>query len=100
MLTINLTQTHAFAEAPYNFSPLTIGFFNFAVLIGAIIGLVTAGPLSDWISMQLTKRNNGIREPEMRLLTMVPYFVLMLVGNFVTAFGWEGEWGWKVPNDR
>lgn len=35
------------------------------------IGLVTAGPLSDWIAMRLTLRNGGIREPEMRLPTMV-----------------------------
>lgn len=95
-LTDNLLQTQAFAEPPYNYSPLTIGFFNFALLIGAIIGLVTAGPLSDWISMKLTKRNHGIREPEMRLPTMIPYFILMLIGNFVTAFGWHNGWSWKV----
>jgi len=95
-LTDNLLQSQAFAAPPYNYSPLTIGFFNFAVLIGAIIGLVTAGPLSDRISIKLTKRNNGIREPEMRLPTMVPYFILMLVGNFVTAFGWHNGWNWKV----
>ncbi|KAL2050607.1 hypothetical protein ABVK25_009115 [Lepraria finkii] len=87
-LTDNLLQSQAFAAPPYLFSPLKIGFFNFAVLVGAVIGSVTAGPLSDWISMKLTKRNNGIREPEMRLPTMIPYFILMLIGNFVTAFGW------------
>lgn len=97
-LTLNLTQTQAFAAPPYGFSPLTIGFFNFAILAGAIIGLVTAGPLSDWISMKLTKRNNGIREPEMRLATMIPYFVLMLIGNFITAFGWQDGWSWKVKS--
>lgn len=95
-LTDNLLQSQAFAAPPYNFSPLTIGFLNFAILVGAIIGLLTAGPLSDYISMVLTKRNGGIREPEMRLLTMVPYFVLMLIGNFVTAFGWQNQLNWKV----
>jgi hypothetical protein len=98
LLAINLTQTQAFAAPPYSFTPLTIGFFNFALLIGAIIGLVTAGPLSDWISMKLTTRNHGIREPEMRLPTMIPYFVLMLIGNFVTAFGWRDGISWKVKN--
>ena len=95
-LTDNLLQSQAFAAPPYLFSPLKIGFFNFAVLVGAVIGSVTAGPLSDWISMKLTKRNNGIREPEMRLPTMIPYFILMLIGNFVTAFGWENHSNWKV----
>ena len=96
VLTLNLTQSQAFAAPPYNFKPLTIGFFNFAILVGCIIGLVTAGPLSDWISMKLTKRNNGIREPEMRLLTMIPYVAIMLIGNFVVAFGWQQGWDWKV----
>ena len=95
-LTINLTQSQAFAAPPYEFKPLIIGFFNFAILVGAIIGLVTAGPLSDWISMKLTRRNNGVREPEMRLPTMIPYFILMLIGNFITAFGWRDGWSWRV----
>ena len=95
-LTLNLTQSQAFAAPPYKFTPLTIGFFNFAILIGGILGLVTAGPLSDWISMKLTKRNNGIREPEMRLLTMIPYIAIMIIGNFVVAFGWQQGWDWKV----
>jgi hypothetical protein len=64
-LTINLTQTQAFA--PRGFSSLQIGFMNFAILVGAFIGLATAGPLSDWVAARLTKRNGGIREPEMRL---------------------------------
>ena len=95
-LTINLTQSQAFAAPPYNFSPLTIGFFNFAILVGALIGLLTNGPLSDWISMKLTRRNKGIREPEMRLPTMIPYVLIMILGNFIVAFGWQNGLSWNV----
>ncbi len=95
-LTINLTQSEAFAAPPYKFSPKTIGFFNFASLTGAIIGLLTAGPLSDWVSMRLTRINRGIREPEMRLPTMIPYVLIMMLGNFVVAFGYQHHWDWKV----
>ena len=42
---------------------------NFAILAGALIGLATAGPLSDWVSARVTKRNRGITEPGMRLPT-------------------------------
>lgn len=69
-LTINLTQSQNFAAPPYNLDPQTIGFFNFAILIGALIGLATAGPFSDWVSARATKKNRGIREPEMRLPAM------------------------------
>lgn len=95
-LTLNLTQDQVFAAPPYNFTSTKIGFMNFAILIGQMIGLFTAGPLSDVIAAWLTKRNKGIREPEMRLLTMVPYVILMLIGNFVVAFGYEHSWDWKT----
>jgi hypothetical protein len=95
-LTLNLTQSQAFAAPPYNFTSTKIGFFNFAILIGAMIGLFTAGPLSDIIAAWLTKRNRGIREPEMRLLAMVPYVILMIIGNVVVAVGYERAWDWKV----
>ena len=99
-LTINLTQSEAFAAPPYKFSPTTIGFCNFASLIGALIGLLTAGPLSDWVSMRLTRMNRGIREPEMRLPTMIPYVLIMMVGNFVVAFGYQQHWDWKVSQTK
>jgi len=97
-LTLNLTQTQAFAAPPYNFNSQTIGFFNFAILIGAMIGLFTAGPLSDWIAAKLTQRNRGIREPEMRLLTMVPYVLIMVLGNVITACGYQYSWDWRVSD--
>lgn len=95
-LTLNLTQSQAFAAPPYNFSSKTIGFLNFATLVGAMIGLLTAGPLSDWVSMRATRRNKGIREPEMRLPSMIPYVLIMMLGNFIVAFGYQYAWNWKV----
>ncbi|KAL3464884.1 major facilitator superfamily domain-containing protein [Aspergillus heterothallicus] len=95
-LMVNLTQSQAFAAPPYNFSSQTIGFLNFATLIGALLGLLTNGPLSDWISMHATIKNRGIREPEMRLLAMVPYVLICILGNFIVAFGYEYKWDWKI----
>jgi MFS family permease len=95
-LTINLTQSQAFAAPPYNFSSQSIGFMNFAILIGAFIGLATAGPLSDWVSMRATKRNNGVREPEMRLPAMIPYVVIMYLGNIILSVGYEMKWPWEA----
>jgi hypothetical protein len=91
-LLLNLTQSQVFAAEPYNFSDTAVGMTNWATFVGALIGLGTAGPLSDWISMRATIKNNGIREPEMRLPTMIPYVVIMLLGNFVTAFGYQYGW--------
>ena len=122
-LTANLTQDQAFAAPPYNKGSQTIGtqallpprlwkgypgfnavhkltqklgFYNWAIFIGALIGLFTAGPLSDWISMRFTKKNGGIREPEMRLAAMIPYVIIMILGNVIVAVGYQDHWSWKV----
>ncbi len=43
-LVVNLSQTQAFAAPPYDYSSQTIGFFNFALFIGGLIGLFTMRP--------------------------------------------------------
>jgi hypothetical protein len=98
-LTLNLTQSQAFSAEPYNFSSTKIGFFNFAILIGGLIGLFTAGPLSDIVAARLTERNQGIREPEMRLLAMIPYVIIMIIRNVIVAIGYKRSWDWKVYSD-
>ena len=95
-LVLNLTQTQVFEAPPYNFSAQSIGFTNFAVFAGAIVGLFTAGPLSDWVAMRLTIRNNGIREPEMRLMALIPYTILLFLGSLIVALGYEYVWPWPV----
>ncbi|QVM05912.1 hypothetical protein D8B26_000619 [Coccidioides posadasii str. Silveira] len=95
-LTVNLTQSQNFAAPPYNFSAQAVGFTNWAILIGALIGLFTNGPLSDWVSMRATRKNRGIREPEMRLPAMIPYVVVVLVCNLVVALGYQYKWDWKA----
>jgi len=95
-LTLNLTQSQAFAGPPYNIKPLNIGFMNFAILVGALIGLVTAGPFSDWIAKRQTLKNKGIREPEMRLLAMIPYVLIMYLGNIIVSVGYQNHWHWAI----
>jgi hypothetical protein len=73
-----------------------LGFTNFAILVGALIGLATAGPLSDWVSARATKRNHGVREPEMRLPAMIPYVLIMYLGNIIVSVGYQKQWPWQV----
>lgn len=95
-LVVNLSQSQAFAAPPYNFSSQTIGLFNLAVLVGGLVGLFTCGPLSDWVAAYLTRKNNGVREPEMRLVAMIPYIIIMIIGSVVTAVGYDHHWPWQV----
>ncbi|KAI1336650.1 major facilitator superfamily domain-containing protein [Xylariaceae sp. FL0016] len=95
-LVVNLSQTQAFAAPPYNYSSQTIGLFNLAVLVGALIGLFTNGPWSDWIAARLTERNGGVREPEMRLPALIPYVLVMILGSVITAVGYDYHWPWPA----
>ena len=46
--------------------------------------------------MRTTRKNRGIREPEMRLPTIIPYLIINIIGNFVVAFGYQYHWHWAV----
>lgn len=56
----------AFEEA-YRFQPWQVGLCFFAAVVGSLLGLPAGGRLGDLCADYLTKRNGGVREPEMRL---------------------------------
>ena len=92
---INFGQSQLFSQPPYNFDVLHIGYTNFACFVGTLVGLATAGPLSDWIAHRSTQRNGGIREPEMRLPALVPFVLLAVIGQVISAVGAQKQWTWE-----
>jgi hypothetical protein len=65
---------------PYNLQPDTLAYIG---LPGSIVGLLSAcaaGFLSDWMIKFMARRNNGIYEPEYRLLMMIPAVFFSTVG--------------------
>lgn len=95
-LMINLIQSQALGAPPYNFSPANVGYTNLAFFVGVCISLLTAGPLSDWVSQRATIRNNGVREPEMRLPALLPFAVCTIIGSVVLSVGFQHGWPWEV----
>ena len=95
-LVLNVTQSEVFSAAPYHFSSQTIGFFNFALFIGACMGLALTGPLLKLVSMRATRRNGGVREPEMQLPTLLPFAIMSIVSSFIVGYGYQEKWDWKV----
>ncbi|BCS14720.1 hypothetical protein ALUC_61276S [Aspergillus luchuensis] len=92
----NLTESSVLGAPPYNFNASQVGYSNFAFLIGCIIGLVTAGPLSDWVAVKATERNKGVYEAEMRLLGLIPFAALLLLSVLVGAFAILDLWPWPI----
>jgi MFS family permease len=95
LLAVNILQSQSFAAPPYNMSPQSVGFANFALVVGGTIGLATVGPFSDWMAARLTKNNQGVREPEMRLWSLIPFLVFTIIGLVVVGAGWQLGWPWE-----
>jgi hypothetical protein len=66
-----------------------VGYSNFLFVVGGLIGLATAGPFSDWIAVRATERNDGIREAEMRLPALIPYFMFTVLGIVIGGIGYD-----------
>ncbi|RMZ39114.1 hypothetical protein AFCA_006454 [Aspergillus flavus] len=95
LLFFNLTESAVLAAPPYNFSG-AVGYSNFAFFVGGTIGLVTAGPFSDWVADKATRRNRGIREAEMRLPALIPFFITTAIGNVIGGVGYQRQWSWPI----
>lgn len=54
--------------------------------VGAIAGFAICGFLADWSAKVLTRWNNGVYEPEFRMLLVVPQLVLGGIGLYGFGF--------------
>lgn len=81
----------------YGFSTFHLGLLWIAVLIGSLLGIPISGYISDWIPAKLTSRNNGVREPEMRLPTLIVAMIVFPIGLLMYGFGIEYQTHWIVP---
>ncbi|PMD12447.1 MFS general substrate transporter [Hyaloscypha hepaticicola] len=56
--------------------------FGYSPLIGAALGTLFGGWSSDEVAKVLALRNNGVYEPEFRLLVIIPAFVTIVIRGF------------------
>lgn len=86
----------AFADT-YGFAAWQSGLCFVSAIIGCAFGIMLGGYLSDWVADVFTRRNNGIREPEMRLPAMM---ISVITGPLALAlYGCGIKWKmhWIVP---
>ncbi|KAJ9603626.1 hypothetical protein H2200_011812 [Cladophialophora chaetospira] len=84
------TISEILTEPPYNWSTTSTGLVFLAALVGNFVGWAT-GVLGDFVVLFLARRNNGVKEPEMRLWTLCLSFVYAAVGY--QLYGWGAEFG-------
>ena len=81
----------------YNFTPLQAGLVYISPFIGGVLGTAVAGKVSDIIVRYMSRRNDGVYEPEFRLVMAIPICIATCIG--LMGYGWSAQErdNWIVP---
>lgn len=97
LIVLSESVAHIYQANPYNFSPLATGLVYMSPFIGGILGTGVAGKLSDVMVQYMARKNQGIYEPEFRLIMALPVAITTAIG--LAGFGWSASLheSWIVP---
>ncbi|PLB44313.1 putative MFS transporter [Aspergillus steynii IBT 23096] len=80
-----------------SYTPLIQGLLFLGLLLGTVLSeILVSGRLSDALMRRLTRRNAGVRVPEMRLWMVYPAMVATGVGLVVWGVSVQRGWHWGV----
>jgi len=96
LVAISSNFAAAFSQV-YGFKSWQSGVSFVSGLIGTLFGILFGGWLSDWVADAFTRRNGGIREPEMRLPAITVALITAPLGLVLYGCGIEYQWHWIVP---
>jgi MFS family permease len=85
---------------PLWFNEVQTGYMYGGPVVGALLGFILAGVLSDPSARWLTKRNKGVYEPEFRLILVIPQMIFGCAGLYgfgITAAN-TVKYGWFWPD--
>ncbi|KAF2851449.1 MFS transporter-like protein [Plenodomus tracheiphilus IPT5] len=80
LLTISVLSVSIFSAPPYALGPAQVGLTNLPLLLVSLIGSPLSGWSADAIAKFMARRNNGIFEPEFRLVLMIPATIFATIG--------------------
>lgn len=81
----------------YGMEPYQVGLCFIAAMIGSLIGIPAGGHLGDMIADFFTKRNGGVRDPEMRLPGMVLCLITAPLSLILYGVGIQHNLHWICP---
>jgi len=84
-------------QQAYGMKPYETGLCFIAAIIGALVGIVCGGWVGDKTADYFTKRNNGIREPEMRLPAMMFSLISTPLSLILYGVGIQNKLHWMCP---
>ncbi|KUJ13364.1 MFS general substrate transporter [Mollisia scopiformis] len=80
---MSLVISQVFSAPPFNLDSAQTGYLYGGPIIGAVLGAIFCGSISDRIAEYMAKKNNGIYEPEFRLVLFAGMAVLSALGFFL-----------------
>ena len=89
-----------FLSPPLFFTEEQAGKMYTSALIGAIVGLVISGLFTEFTTNAMVRLNDGIYEPEFRILLTGPTLIVISIGLY--GFGYTAadtyRFGWLIPD--
>ncbi|KAL5115182.1 hypothetical protein ACEQ8H_006936 [Pleosporales sp. CAS-2024a] len=97
LIVLSESVAHIYEDTSYNFSPLQVGLVYISPFVGGVLGTAVAGKVSDLVVRYLARKNDGVYEPEFRLVMALP--ITLATGIGLMGFGWSAQErdNWIVP---
>ncbi|KAH6606640.1 mfs transporter [Trichoderma cornu-damae] len=96
LVAVSSNSAAAFGQT-YGFASYQAGLCFIAGIVGSLLGLPAGGHLGDKVANVLTKRNNGIREPEMRLPAVMISAITAPLALILYGVGIQYKLHWICP---
>ncbi|KAK7745338.1 hypothetical protein SLS53_002834 [Cytospora paraplurivora] len=96
LVAITSNVSVAYASA-YDFEAWQVGLCFVAACVGSAFGIPAGGHLGDMVADYFTRRNGGIREPEMRLPAMTLSLITAPLALILYGVGIEQKLHWICP---
>ncbi|KAK4230533.1 major facilitator superfamily domain-containing protein [Podospora fimiseda] len=84
-------------EQAYHFKSWQIGLCFISAIIGSLLGIPVGGKFGDVVADYFTKRNGGVRDPEMRLPAMIPAMITSPLALVLFGVAIQSKMHWIVP---
>lgn len=97
LIVLSESVAHIYRDTSYHFTPLQVGLVYISPFVGGVLGTAVAGRVSDLVVRFMARKNDGVYEPEFRLLMALPITISTVIG--LMGFGWSAEERdqWIVP---
>ena len=84
-------------EKAYHFKSWQVGLCFISAIVGCLLGIPVGGKFGDVVADYFTKRNGGVRDPEMRLPAMIPAMITSPLALVLFGVAIQRGMHWIVP---